>query len=221
MDWHGVLGVGPRRDGGSVRPYPPVLDQQHLVAVDRDCLGFPDDQRPGLRWLSLAIAKQAEVAEEGSGVAQRQLQGFRAAGRQRRAGCQRFGRRSAIDPPPIEDSGHRQLIAKGDLEGVAALEVKFGPLQRPDRRGRAARAQREGVGLGLQRQRGASLGKAWHQAISGRGRPHPTRPSVRVDPAGIWGLPSDRCGPFSDVSVLAVTPCPGAVKKGHFFAAEV
>jgi hypothetical protein len=34
-------------------------------------------------------------------------------------------------------------------------------------------------------------------------------------------LPSDQCGPFFVVSGLAVTPCPGAVKKGHFFAAEV
>jgi hypothetical protein len=34
-------------------------------------------------------------------------------------------------------------------------------------------------------------------------------------------LPSDQCGPFSVVSIPAVTPCPGAVKKGHFFAAEV
>src|SRR4029453_4094169 len=54
------------------------------------------------------------------------------------------------------------------------------------------------------------------------------RRSVRVDPAGIWGLSSDRCGPFFLGVFLgvflgacrAVTPCPGAVKRGHFFAAD-
>ena len=83
--------------------------------------------------------------------------------------------------------------------------------------GRSARL----LGFGLQRQRGSGLGQRRPRAISGPARPRPIRPSARVDPAGIWGLPSDRCGPFFVVSVLAVTPCPGAVKKGHFFAAEV
>ena len=69
----------------AIRAYPPILDQQNLVAIDGDSLAFPDHQRPCLRRLPLRIPKQPEVAQEGPGVAQRQLQGLLAAGGQRRA----------------------------------------------------------------------------------------------------------------------------------------
>src|SRR2546427_110556 len=46
MDGHGVLGIDPRRQCGSVGSDPPVLDQENLVAVDSDRLGLPVDQWP-------------------------------------------------------------------------------------------------------------------------------------------------------------------------------
>ena len=91
------FGVGAGRDRGSVRAQPPVLDQEHLVAVDGDGLAFRDDQRPCPRRPRLAVAEQPEVAQEGSGVAQRQLQGFLAAGGERRAAGQRLGGRDPVD----------------------------------------------------------------------------------------------------------------------------
>ena len=220
MDWHGVPGIGPRRHRGSIRPDPPVLDQEHLVAVDGDGFAFLDDQRPRPRGSRLTVAQQVEVAQEGPGVAQWQLQGFLAAGRERRPARQRFGGRDAIDPAPVEDGRHREFVAEGDIEGLTTLEAKFGPCS--DQIGVAGAFGRRATLSALACN--ASADRAWARPATGHigaraAAPRPAISSRRS--SGNSGLPSDRSGPFFVVSVLAVTPCPGAVKKGHFFAAEV
>jgi len=43
----GIRGISPRRDGGAVGAKPPILDQDHFVAIDLDRLDFRDHQRPG------------------------------------------------------------------------------------------------------------------------------------------------------------------------------
>ena len=129
MDRHGVSRVGPRCHRGSIRPDPPVLDQENLVAVDGDSLGLPDDQWSWPGWVSLAIAEQPGFAQERPGMAQRQLHGVLAAACERGTPRQRFGRRDAVDPAPVEDDRHREFVAEGDIEGLAALEPEFRPLQ--------------------------------------------------------------------------------------------
>ena len=103
-------------------------------------------------------------------MAQWKLDCIRAARSQRCAGGQRFSRRNAIDSPPIERCGHRQLVPERDLDGVTALEAEFRPVQGPDRCCRPPRAERRGGRLGPQHHRGAPLGKAGRRPNWGEGR---------------------------------------------------
>jgi hypothetical protein len=76
VDRQRVLGIEARRNRCPVRAQPPVLDQQHLVAIDGHRFALGHDQRPRLTWARLTIAKQPEVAQEGAGVTQGNHQGF-------------------------------------------------------------------------------------------------------------------------------------------------
>ena len=65
-----VAGIDARRDRGSVRAQPPVLDQKQLVAVDGDGLALGDDQGQSAGGPCRAVAEEAEVAQEGAGMTQ-------------------------------------------------------------------------------------------------------------------------------------------------------
>ena len=116
----------------------------------------------------------------------------------------------------------RKLIADRDVDDVAALEPQIRPLQRPDRRCGRSGPQCEAARPCLQRQRGATWAEPGRRPKSERQRGRTqVRPSVRVDPAGIWGLPSDQCGPFFVVSGPSCDALPRCCQNGPFFAAEV
>ena len=100
-------------------------------------------------------------------MAQRQLQGFLGPGCERRADRSGSAAGAPSSPRQSSTAGTGSSFPKRDLDGVAALEPEFGSLQGPDRRGGRAGAQRETVGLGLQRQRGRALGPSRPQATAG------------------------------------------------------
>ena len=127
--WTGAASPGsvPGCDRGSIRPDPPVLDQQHLVAVDGDGFAFPDDQRPCLRRSRLAVAKQPEVAQEGPGVAQRQLQGVLAAGRQRRPAVSGSAAGTPSIPRQLRTAGAGSSLPKATSRVSPRLNRSSGP----------------------------------------------------------------------------------------------
>jgi hypothetical protein len=46
MEWYRVLRINAGRNGRTIGAEAPIFEQQHLVAIDRDRLAFPNDQRP-------------------------------------------------------------------------------------------------------------------------------------------------------------------------------
>ena len=87
----------------------------------------------------------------------------------RRAADKRLDRRNTVQPADVKQGRNRQLVAKGDLDGLAAPESEFGSLQGPDRRRGGIRAQREALGPGLERQRRPALRLALGEACRGPG----------------------------------------------------
>jgi hypothetical protein len=72
--------------------------------------------------------------------------------------------------------------------------------------------------------RRSNMGPAWAAPVADHvgvraAAPNPAINSRRFKPS--FSLAMRPIRTIFVISVLAVTPCPGAVKKGHFFAAEV
>ena len=79
-----------------------------------------DDQRPRRRWARLTVAEQAEVAQEGAGVTQRDSRDFRARPRAGALARQRFGGGYAVDPVPVQRHRDRQFVREREVETLAA-----------------------------------------------------------------------------------------------------
>ena len=170
--------------------------------------------RDGGAWPSpSSLRSHRKVPAWRSGSCRASLPPVRAA-----AGRQRFGRRDAIDPAPIEDGeAAGKLVAEGDIDDVAALEPKFGPSQRPDRRGRAFRAEGKAVGFGLQRQRGAALGEPGRRPDRAQARPRPSPAISSRRSSGNLGL---AIGPMRTIFCCICPSCdalPRCCQKGPFF----
>ena len=133
------------------------------------------------------------------------------------AGRQRFGRRDAIDPTPIEDGGHREFVAEGDIEGLAALEAKFGPLQRPDRRGRGVRRGARGCSaLACS----ASAGRAWARPAAGHIGARAAAPNPAISSRRSSGNLGLAIGPMRTIFCCICPSCdalPRCCQKGPFF----
>ena len=177
---------------------PPLLDQQHLVAVDGD------------RFVFVTIKRQPLA---------RAAPGRRRAARDRRGRC-RHGAAEAGScpsrPEPVAraqsavqpwerrrfpaNQGPRAPVSRSRARprGVAALEAQCRSHRRDhDRCVRSPGRSGDVAGLACS----ASEARPWAEPVAGHAGSRaaaPIRPSVRVGPAGIWGLPSDRCGPFSE-----------------------
>ena len=167
------------------------------------------------------------VAHEGAGMAQWNREAIccacGASGDRRQ---KRLAGRDAVDSTPIERDRRRGVVAELDLERVAAFEAKLAvpaAAQRPDRGGRLARAQGERVGLGLQRQRRASLGgRAGRQRRSRPGQP-PIRPSARGDQPPSVAAKMRSAMADADHFPLDMSSCRGYVRaagKRPFFCCE-
>ena len=162
----------------------------------------------------LAIAEEPEVAEKGASMAQRHLLGHL-----EQSGRQGLDFRGAIDSAPIE---HREMAAHSmPIQPTSTisprLNLKSGfPSPQTGVAGAPGRSVRLSA-LPSNCNTRATLrepGRSRHRA---RGRPRRVRPSVRVDPAGIWGLPSDQCGPFFVVPEPSCDALPRCCQKGPFF----
>ena len=134
-----------------------------------------------------------------------------------RACRQRFGRRDAIDPAPIEDCRHRKFVAEGDFEDLTALEPKFGPLPatRPAWPGRSGRrATLSALACS------ASADRAWARPATGHigvsaAAPNPAISSRRS--SGNLGL---AIGPTRTIFCCVCPSCdalPRCCQKGPFF----
>ena len=126
-DRRGVPGIGTGRHRRAIRPQPPILDQKDLVAVNRDRLPFLDDQRPAPERPGLAIAEQAEVTQEGTGVSQWNLDGFPGPRRDRRAGRPAVRRLPAPIPRQVGSTGTGRSFAKLTSRDSPRLNRRSGP----------------------------------------------------------------------------------------------
>ena len=215
----GVFRVGPGCDRGSVRPDPPILDQKHLVAIDRDRLAFPDHQRavPAMAAPGRRRAGRGRTGRSRRGAAAVAGSAWPPGSKRRRR--QRFGRRDAVDSAPIEDARwHRKLVAERDLDGVAALEPEVPALAATRSAWREFRARSARLSaLRLQRQRGATLGEARPQARSGPARPRPSPAISSRRSSGNLGL---AIGPMRTIFCCVCPSCdalPRCCQKGPFF----
>jgi hypothetical protein len=128
---------------------------------------------------------------------------------------QRFGRRGAVEPVPIEHRGHRQLVLQRDLKLIATLEAKMtiGAWASSDHIGVSVpRTQGERAGPGLQRREGRPCAARSEAGPEPRtATPNPARSSRRS--SGKISICHDRCGPFSGCYVqLTVQVRPGPEK---------
>ena len=221
MDRHGIL-----------RGRPPGRSRFHPARAASPRSGAPRrDRRRRLRFPGRSAPVPATVA---AGRRPSRLRSHRKVPAWRSGSCrvslppaasggrarQRFGRRHAIDPAPVEDGGHRQFVAEGDVDGLAALEAEFAALAatRPAWPGRSgggrccrlwpAAPARTGLG------RAAAAGQTGARAAA----PNPAISSRRS--SGNLGL---AIGPMRTIFWLDLSSCdalPRCCQKGPFFCCE-
>ena len=104
---------------------------------------FRDDQRQAPGRAGLTIAEQAEVTQEGAGVAQWNLERFPWPPPPAAPGRPAVRRRSAVRSRANGNRRDRQLVRELTSRVSPRLNRRSGPGERPDRRIRAARTQRE------------------------------------------------------------------------------
>ena len=156
----GILGIAARCEGGPVGAQPPVLQQEDLIAIDRDGRAFPDDQRQRPRRPRLAVAEKPQVAQERPGLTQWNLKVLLEPGRKRGPRGQRLGGLNSVQPMPVEQCRDRKFIVEGQFEAIAASEAAGAVGRRgagsPEQAVRLSRTRR--AGPGGQRQPGRRLG---------------------------------------------------------------
>ena len=201
----GIAGIGARCEGGPVGAEPPVLQQQNLIAIDRDGPAFPDDQRQRPRRPRLAVAEQPQVAQEGPGLTQRNLEVLLEPGGKRGPRGQGFDGLNSVQPMPVEQCRDRKFIVEGQFEAFAASEAAGLVGRRaagsPEQAVRLSRTRR--AGPGGQGQPGLRLGygpgkQGWtpnrpqrRSAQSGQ-KPASIRPEISI----CHGLDADHFPPM-------------------------
>ncbi|MBA7713596.1 hypothetical protein ES703_122600 [subsurface metagenome] len=163
-----LVRVGPGHRSGPVGPQPPLLDQQHVFAIDADGFTLTDHHGPAPRRQGVLNRQHAHVAQEGAGMAQWNPDLFPARGSQQAAADERLERGSPVDPAPVEGHGDCQVIGKFDLRAFAAAEAQLRGLQHPDRRFRACGAQGQGAPARRNGDRRTLLGGASRAGRAGK-----------------------------------------------------
>ena len=218
-------GSMPGRDRGSVRAQPPVLDQEHLVAVDGDGLALRDDQGQRPATAAPAVAEQPEIAQQGAGVTQWNHEGFPCAPG---ASGGRAASGSAARTPSIPcqfstvgtGRSFRSVISSSSPRLKRKPASGARALKRPYRGFRLSRTQGDAPALACSVRDWRPWAAARSRQRRRQGPQRPVRPSARGGPAGKFDLPWLDADHFPlDMSSCVQVP-PGRLANGHFFAAN-